>query len=645
MESVVQGPPTQQQTTGVTQWSGDLLLLTVTFQATENVGSNPATVPIDLFDVRLISRDPNTVTPPPPPSYAWPDVNNDGKVDGRDVVLTFKDAISGPPYKYNTDFDGDGIVDAMDAAIVCSDFGQYNFLGTSPGWGYTNVMSDITGGLSDGSITVTPDVTPPTTTLALSGTLGNNGWYTSAVAVTLTATDLGSGVAQTCYSFDDSTWYTYSGPFVVTNEGTTTIYYYSTDNAGNVEPTNSYKIGIDESAPVITVSSPTAATVYPTSGPLQLSFTATDDISGVNSVTGMLGVTPVTDNQVIDLSTLTPGTQTLSVTAIDNAGNTAVDAVSFGVGWTTLASSTSVLGGSATVDQTAVTGVSVSVSGSSAPDGTSVTVTSSNYGTTQPTGTGVLQVGQVLFYDVQISSSTSLGSNAMVSVSITSPLFTVQNSVMSYWDASTSSWISVATTFIAPDTVCGIIPASDLTGTPIMVHVPIHDVAVTDVTCSKTVVFKGYTMNINVTAADPGNYTETFNVTAYANATAIATQTVTLTSGNSTTVTFTWNATGFLNGIYTISAYAEPVQSETNTANNNFTDGNVYVSMVGDLTGTKLFVPDGKCDGRDITVVALCFGSSLGQPRYNPNCDLLNRGRIDGRDITIVALNFGKHDP
>jgi hypothetical protein len=233
----------------------------------------------------------------------------------------------------------------------------------------------------------------------------------------------------------------------------------------------------------------------------------------------------------------------------------------------------------------------------------------------------------------------------MVSMSITSPLFTVQNSVMSYWDASTSSWISVATTFIAPDTVCGIIPASDLTGTPIMVHIPIHDVAVTDVTSSKTVVFQGYTMNINVTAADPGNDTETFNITAYANATAVATQTVTLTSGNSTTVTFTWNATGFLKGIYTISAYAEPVQGETNTANNNLTDGFAYVSMAGDLTGTTSFVPDGKVDGRDITILAKSFGSHLGDKRYNPNCDIFNRGKIDGRDITIVAKNFGKHDP
>jgi len=173
----------------------------------------------------------------------------------------------------------------------------------------------------------------------------------------------------------------------------------------------------------------------------------------------------------------------------------------------------------------------------------------------------------------------------------------------------------------------------------------IHDVAVTSVTSFKTVVFQGYTMNINVTAADPGNYTETFNLTVYVNTSYVTSQVVTLNSGNSTTLTLTWNTTGFAKGIYTISAYAWPVPGEANTVNNNFTGGSVYVSMVGDLTGATPFVPDGKCDGRDITAVAKCFGSQLGDARYNPNCDILNRGRIDGRDITIVAKNFGKQDP
>jgi parallel beta-helix repeat protein len=54
----------------------------------------------------------------------------------------------------------------------------------------------------------------------------------------------------------------------------------------------------------------------------------------------------------------------------------------------------------------------------------------------------------------------------------------------------------------------------------------VHDITVTNITPSKTVVGQNYSMKINVTVADEGNYTETFNVTLSANATAIATQTI-----------------------------------------------------------------------------------------------------------------------
>jgi hypothetical protein len=176
----------------------------------------------------------------------------------------------------------------------------------------------------------------------------------------------------------------------------------------------------------------------------------------------------------------------------------------------------------------------------------------------------------------------------------------------------------------------------------------VHDVAVTNVASTKTVVCQGFSANINVTVANQGGYTETFNVTAYANATAIQTETLTLTSQNSTTLTFTWNTIGFAQGNYTLSAYAWPVPSETNTADNNFTDGWVIVSMVGDVTGNTFLVPDVNCNGADIAVVAMCFGSCPRCPpplTGYPNCDVNNDGHCDGADIAIVAIQFGKADP
>jgi parallel beta-helix repeat protein len=106
-----------------------------------------------------------------------------------------------------------------------------------------------------------------------------------------------------------------------------------------------------------------------------------------------------------------------------------------------------------------------------------------------------------------------------------------------------------------------------------------HDVAITNITPSETVVGQGYSLNINVTVANQGDYAETFNVTAYANTTIIASQNVTLTAGNSTTVTFTWNTAGFAYGNYALSAYAWPVPGETDTSNNLLVGGQVLVSI------------------------------------------------------------------
>ncbi|MGD0495334.1 MAG: PQQ-binding-like beta-propeller repeat protein [Candidatus Bathyarchaeia archaeon] len=113
----------------------------------------------------------------------------------------------------------------------------------------------------------------------------------------------------------------------------------------------------------------------------------------------------------------------------------------------------------------------------------------------------------------------------------------------------------------------------------------VHDVAVTNVASSKTVVYQGYSVTINVTVANQGSYTETFNVTTYANATIIGSENVTLPAGSSTTVTFTWDTTGFAYGNYTLSAYAWPVLGEISIADNNFIGGTVKVTILGDING------------------------------------------------------------
>jgi hypothetical protein len=176
------------------------------------------------------------------------------------------------------------------------------------------------------------------------------------------------------------------------------------------------------------------------------------------------------------------------------------------------------------------------------------------------------------------------------------------------------------------------------------VTVNIHDVAVTSVTSSKTVVGQGYGLNVTVMAADPGTYAETFNVTIYANTTSIASQNVTLSSGNSINMVFIWNTTGFAYGNYTVSAYIWLAPDETNMANNNCTGGWVIVAGVGDITGPN-GLPDDVVDISDVAYVASLFGMTYTNPGWKPNVDILNNGVIDISDVAIVAASFGRVYP
>jgi pimeloyl-ACP methyl ester carboxylesterase len=96
------------------------------------------------------------------------------------------------------------------------------------------------------------DLVPPQTVAALAGTLGSNGWYKSNVQVSLTATDDSSGILITKYSVDNGVWQNYAAPFIITDEGTHTIKYYSVDNAGNNEEAQSLDIKADKTPPEFT---------------------------------------------------------------------------------------------------------------------------------------------------------------------------------------------------------------------------------------------------------------------------------------------------------------------------------------------------------------------------------------------------------
>ncbi|MEM4704556.1 MAG: S8 family serine peptidase [Candidatus Bathyarchaeia archaeon] len=178
--------------------------------------------------------------------------------------------------------------------------------------------------------------------------------------------------------------------------------------------------------------------------------------------------------------------------------------------------------------------------------------------------------------------------------------------------------------------------------------IPAHDVAPTLIVPSKTIIGQGYSMTFNVTVLNKGTFDETFNVFLYADldintigdeiTIGMATTPV-LASAETAVLSFTWNTASVPKGHYIISAYAVPVSGETSTADNMFTDGEVYVAVPGDVDGNRIV------NMLDLYKIALVFGANEGQPNYVPACDVDCNGKINMLDLYIAALNFGQSGP
>jgi|GEM_PF-1112675 len=108
-----------------------------------------------------------------------------------------------------------------------------------------------------------------------------------------------------------------------------------------------------------------------------------------------------------------------------------------------------------------------------------------------------------------------------------------------------------------------------------------HDVAICNVTADKTTMMQGEDLSIVSTVENQGSFTETFNVTVFANTTQIGKETVSnLDNGTNRVLNFTWNTSGITESNYTISVSADVVTNETDTLDNTFIYGEVYVEVL-----------------------------------------------------------------
>jgi len=120
------------------------------------------------------------------------------------------------------DFDSDGVNELKACEII--------YGGTEYIWKY-----------------VSPDSTPPVSTCTLDGAMDGSE-YISDVTVTLSATDVGTGVDRIMYNLDGAGWIRYATPLVVSANGTHTIQFYAIDKAGNTEETQSVTFVISHHA-------------------------------------------------------------------------------------------------------------------------------------------------------------------------------------------------------------------------------------------------------------------------------------------------------------------------------------------------------------------------------------------------------------
>jgi hypothetical protein len=124
----------------------------------------------------------------------------------------------------------------------------------------------------------------------------------------------------------------------------------------------------------------------------------------------------------------------------------------------------------------------------------------------------------------------------------------------------------------------------NLSGVPYCPDVSTHfliitrDVAIISVLPSSWFVYAGEIVNVDVSVRNKGWEAASFNVRAYYNSTLIGEVPVSsLEPFTGTTLHFVWNTGGVQEGIYLISAIADPVPGETELSDNNLNDGFVEV--------------------------------------------------------------------
>jgi len=204
--------------------------------------------------------------------------------------------------------------DAAEKPVVSAD-------GITDVWYYS---TDVAGNAeAAASVPVRIDSAAPTTVATLGQTPSAAGWYTGPVTATFSAGDVGSGVAGTYYRLGGSGTFAEckpGGDLTITAAGTTSVHYYSTDFAGNVETPRTFTVRIDATAPATRLPAAPPAGWSKTAP--RITLLAADALSGVAATEYRVGAAPSWTPYGAPFLVTAQGTTTWQYRSTDKAGNT-----------------------------------------------------------------------------------------------------------------------------------------------------------------------------------------------------------------------------------------------------------------------------------------------------------------------------------
>jgi hypothetical protein len=185
---------------------------------------------------------------------------------------------------------------------------------------------DEAGNITTHTVTVNVDTIAPQANISLTGTLGVNGWYTSAVRLDLVSSDADSGVAQVEYQMD-SLWHPTNGAIILT-DGTYEVRFRVTDTAGNTNLTPPVTYRVDTTLPEMKwVLQGTINSSSWSNSPVELIGSVADDGSGLLIFEVNINDAGWVDAATADLTFSDDGVYEILTRAADLAGNTVTDTI------------------------------------------------------------------------------------------------------------------------------------------------------------------------------------------------------------------------------------------------------------------------------------------------------------------------------